>query len=70
EAIIHHRFDCYKPAEGEVPRRKNGVLVSQVAGSAVAYALWKLQHRAQLGHGQLVGFKQQQHASAEPIGEG
>jgi GTP-binding protein len=48
EAIIHHRFDCYKPVEGEVPHRKNGVLVSQVSGQAVAYALWKLQERADM----------------------
>ncbi|MBW3541143.1 MAG: translational GTPase TypA [Planctomycetes bacterium] len=48
EAIIHHRFDCYKPAEGEVPRRANGVLVSQGTGKAVAYALWKLQERAEM----------------------
>lgn len=48
EAIIHHRFDCYKPVEGEVPRRKNGVYVSQVGGQAVAYALWKLQERAEM----------------------
>ena len=47
EAIIHHRFDCYKPIEGEVPRRKNGVLVSMVGGKAVAYALWKLQERSE-----------------------
>jgi GTP-binding protein len=46
EAIIHHRFDCYKLTEGEVPRRKNGVLVSQENGTAVAYALWKLQERS------------------------
>jgi len=48
EAIIHHRFDCYKPAEGDVPRRKNGTLVSQVNGTAVPYALWKLQERAEM----------------------
>ena len=47
EAIIHHRFDCYRPLEGEVPRRKNGVLVSQSQGKAVAYALGKLQERAE-----------------------
>ena len=47
EAIIHHRFDCYKPIEGEVPRRKNGVLVSMAGGKAVAYALWKLQERSE-----------------------
>jgi len=46
EAIIHHRFDCYKPTEGEVPRRKNGVLVSQENGTADAYALWQLQERS------------------------
>ena len=48
EAVIHHRFDCYKPVEGTVPRRKNGVLVSQANGRAVPYALWKLQERAEM----------------------
>ena len=48
EAIIHHRFDAYKPAEGEVPHRINGVLVSQDNGKAVGYALWKLQERAEM----------------------
>jgi GTP-binding protein len=48
EAIIHHRFDCYKPVEGEVPHRSNGVLVSQDNGKIVGYALWKLQERAEL----------------------
>ncbi len=48
EAIIHHRFDAYKQAEGEVPHRKNGVLVSQDHGKAVAFALGKLQERSEL----------------------
>ena len=48
EAIIHHRFDGYRQAEGEVPRRSNGVLVSQEKGKAVGYALWKLQERAEM----------------------
>lgn len=43
EAIIHHRFDQYKPVEGEVPRRANGVLISQETGKAVPFALFKLQ---------------------------
>lgn len=43
EAIIHHRFDTYKPMEGEVPHRQNGVLVSQEHGKAVPFALFKLQ---------------------------
>lgn len=48
EAIIHHRFDGYRRAEGEVPRRGNGVLVSQDNGKAVGYAMWKLQERAEM----------------------
>jgi len=48
EAIMHHRFDCYKPAEADILRRKNGVLVSQLSGKATGYALWKLQERAEM----------------------
>lgn len=48
EAIIHHRFDSYKPVEAEVPRRKNGVLVSQAKGKSVGFALFKLQERAEM----------------------
>ncbi len=48
EAIMHHRFQDYRPVDGEIPTRQNGVLVSQVSGSAVAYALWKLQARAEM----------------------
>jgi GTP-binding protein len=31
EGIMHHRFEGYKPLEGEVPSRANGVLVSMVS---------------------------------------
>ena len=48
EAVIHHRFDSYQKCDGEVPRRKSGVLVSQVSGKAVGYAIWKLQERSEL----------------------
>ena len=48
EAIIHHRFDSYKRVEGEVPRRPNGVLVSQEDGRVVGFALFKLQERSEL----------------------
>ncbi|MFP6700503.1 MAG: translational GTPase TypA, partial [Planctomycetaceae bacterium] len=48
EAIMHHRFEAYKGCDGEVPRRKNGVLVSQANGHAVGYAIWKLQERSEL----------------------
>jgi len=48
EAIIHHRFDEYRPTEGDIPGRTNGVLVSNAAGRAVAYALFNLQQRADM----------------------
>ena len=48
EAIMHHRFEAYRACDGEVPRRKNGVLVSQANGNAVGYAIWKLQERSEL----------------------
>jgi GTP-binding protein len=48
EAIMHHTFEEYRPVEGDVPARANGVLVSQISGKAVAYALWKLQDRADM----------------------
>ena len=47
-AIIHHRFDSYRPAEGDVPRRANGVLVSMVSGKAMAFAMFSLQDRSEL----------------------
>jgi GTP-binding protein len=48
EAIMHHRFDRYRPSEGETPHRTSGVLVSMVTGKAVGYALDGLQQRAEL----------------------
>jgi GTP-binding protein len=48
QAVIFHRFDGYRQREGDVPHRSNGVLVSQAAGVAVGYALWKLQERAEM----------------------
>ena len=48
QAVIFHRFDGYRQREGDVPHRSNGVLVSQAAGVAVGYALWKLQDRAEM----------------------
>jgi GTP-binding protein len=47
-AIIHHRFAEYRPVEGNIPRRPNGVLVSMVPGKAVGFALDSLQQRADL----------------------
>jgi GTP-binding protein len=47
-AIIHHRFDSYRPVEGEVPRRANGVLISMVGGRTMPFALFGLQDRSEL----------------------
>ena len=47
-AIINHRFAGYRPVEGEIPRRPNGVLISTVSSKAVAYGLDGLQDRAEL----------------------
>lgn len=47
--LMSHIFDDYAPArEGEVGERRNGVLISQDDGQAVAYALWKLQERGRM----------------------
>jgi GTP-binding protein len=47
--IMSHVFDEYAPARGdELAERRNGVLVSQDDGVAVAYALWKLQERGRM----------------------
>ena len=46
--IMSHVFDDYAPMKGDIPQRRNGVLVSQEQGEAVAYALWKLQERGRM----------------------
>jgi len=46
--IMSHVFDDYGPWAGEIEGRRNGVLVSQDDGEAVAYALWKLQDRGRM----------------------
>jgi GTP-binding protein len=47
-AVMHHRFESYRPASGEVPGRANGVLVSMTPGKAVAFGLDGLQERAEM----------------------
>jgi GTP-binding protein len=46
--IMTHVFDEYGPVKGEIPGRRNGVLVSQEMGEAVAFALFNLQERGRL----------------------
>ena len=45
EAIIAHRFLGFEPWKGEIPNRKNGVLISMDTGTIAAYAINKLQDR-------------------------
>ncbi len=47
-AIMHHRFAAYRPVEGEIPHRANGVMVSMASGRAVPFALFGLQQRADM----------------------
>jgi len=47
-AIIHHRFESYRPVEGEVPKRANGVLISMVSGKTMPFAMFGLQDRSEL----------------------
>ena len=52
--LLYHVFEKYAPRiEGEIGQRNNGVLVSNVPGKALAYALFNLQERGNLfvGHG-------------------
>jgi GTP-binding protein len=47
--LMSHVFDEYALAQpGDLGERRNGVLVSQEDGEAVAYALWKLQERGRM----------------------
>src|SRR5438309_486799 len=46
--LMSHIFDGFAPQKGDIPERRNGVLVSQEDGDAVAYALWKLQERGRM----------------------
>ncbi len=47
--LMSHVFDEYAPVkDSDVAERRNGVLVSQDNGQAVAYALWKLQDRGRM----------------------
>ena len=52
--LLYHVFDHYGPIKsGEIGQRINGVLISNMAGKALAFALFNLQERGRLliGHG-------------------
>ena len=45
EAVVSHRFKDYEPYKGDIEKRINGSLVSLDTGTAIAYAMDKLQDR-------------------------
>ncbi len=44
-AIMNRLFHAYAPYKGDIQGRRNGVLISNEQGEAVAYAMWKLEDR-------------------------
>jgi GTP-binding protein len=46
--LMAHLFDDYGPVKADIPGRRNGVLISQEHGEAVAYALWNLEDRGRM----------------------
>ena len=44
--ILHHNFHGYEPYKGDIVNRQRGALVAMEAGSASAYAMFKLQERS------------------------
>jgi GTP-binding protein len=44
-AVMNRLFHAYGPHRGDIPARRNGVLISNEVGEAVAYALWNLEDR-------------------------
>ncbi|HSD38281.1 MAG TPA: translational GTPase TypA [Rhodocyclaceae bacterium] len=46
--LASHVFDEYGPMAAQMSERRNGVLISQDDGVAVAYAIWKLQDRGKM----------------------
>jgi GTP-binding protein len=44
-AVMNRLFHDYQPHKGDLPGRRNGVLISTDIGEAVAFALWNLEDR-------------------------
>ncbi len=47
-AVMHHRYLEYRPIEGTIGGRGNGVMVSMASGRAVGFGLFNLQERAEM----------------------
>jgi GTP-binding protein len=46
--LLNHLFDGYKPWQGEIEHRTNGVLVADRMGTVVAYAIEQAQERGEI----------------------
>lgn len=46
--VMYHNFLEYQKFKGKLPRRQSGVLISQLPGRAIAYAIWGLQDRGEM----------------------
>ena len=44
-AVLNRVFHAYAPYKGDIQGRRNGVLIANASGEAVAYALWNLEDR-------------------------
>jgi GTP-binding protein len=44
-AVMNRLFHDYEPWKGDIAGRRNGVLIANASGEAVAYALWNLEDR-------------------------
>lgn len=45
DGIMYHTFDTYKPFAGEIPRQRNGSIISFEEGEAIPYALAQFEDR-------------------------
>jgi GTP-binding protein len=43
--IMNRLFDSYVPHKGDIPGRRNGVLIANSTGKSVSFALWNLEAR-------------------------
>ena len=64
QAVMNHRFIEFQNFKGEIPSRINGSLISMESGSAVPYALDKLQER-----GKFFVFPNEEVYTGQVIGE-
>ncbi len=46
--VLNRVFHAWAPHKGEIPGRRQGVLISMEAGTSVAYALWNLEDRGRM----------------------